>query len=61
MICQPKGQFFRLFTTLARDAIVVMTLINGSSGLGEAFCPLLSSSMAEHPAVNRRVVGSSPT
>ena len=23
--------------------------------------PLLSSSMAEHPAVNRRVVGSSPT
>jgi hypothetical protein len=25
------------------------------------FTTLLSSSMAEHPAVNRRVVGSSPT
>src|SRR5579864_900376 len=28
---------------------------------GRACCLLLSSSMAEHPAVNRRVVGSSPT
>src|SRR5579864_67363 len=28
---------------------------------GHQSSPLLSSSMAEHPAVNRRVVGSSPT
>jgi hypothetical protein len=32
---------------------IMMTTIQSS--------PLLSSSMAEHPAVNRRVVGSSPT
>jgi hypothetical protein len=37
---------------------------DNSSGrplLWRPVCPLLSSSMAEHPAVNRRVVGSSPT
>src|ERR1700693_1623142 len=44
-----------------RAGNAMMMLINESRALRARPATLLSSSMAEHSAVNRRVVGSSPT
>ena len=66
-----RTQGLQLGTILARDRTIprLLPLTNSSiipildlhSASTEATQTLLSSSMAEHPAVNRRVVGSSPT
>ena len=63
--CQPqRPPFFHApaFKIFEKSKRFDMMLVFASVGpVSVAATTLLSSSMAEHPAVNRRVVGSSPT
>jgi hypothetical protein len=45
----------------AQFDVIFKKTTQAADHLWRPVCPLLSSSMAEHSAVNRRVVGSSPT
>lgn len=46
---------------VAKISFIMLKVCSNCTKLSSAFAPFLGSSMVEHSAVNRRVVGSNPT